>query len=65
MGNKQTKKVDNTGVVNNNITMNVYSLEIIVLLSVIVAIKALEFAYLVYYKHKRHLKKVYSNRPPV
>lgn len=57
------KKVDQTGEVNNNITVeatvDATSLEIVVLLSIICVIKVLEFIYLVFKAYNRGLKKKY------
>lgn len=68
MGSTQTKDeqktVDTTGQVNNNVviqeTVDVYSSEIVLLLSVIVVLKLIEFLCYVYMQHARKMKKKYS-----
>lgn len=57
----EKKTVDSTGTVNNNVVVNgevdVSSLEIIILLGIICAIKILEFIYFVYGRHYHNIKK--------
>lgn len=57
----ETKKVENTGTNNNNITLqgtvDIYSFELVVLVSIICVIKIVEFVYFVYYKHIKNIKK--------
>lgn len=66
MGKGQSKEIDSTGTVNNNViltnTVNVYSQELVYLLAVLVALKILEIMIFMYLKHKRHLKMDYMNR---
>lgn len=62
----ETKVADSTGTVNNNILLNpvpIQSREIVILLSIICGIKALELAMYVYREHKKFLKKRYVNNP--
>lgn len=60
----EEKKVDATGQVNNQIqisdTVNVYSIEIVILLLGILLIKIFEVACYIYVNHNRRLKKKYS-----
>jgi len=57
----QVKGVDSTGVVNNNLQLegpiDIHSLEIIVLLSVITILKIVEFIFFLYAQHQRKHKK--------
>lgn len=68
MGKNQSKKIESTGTVNNNViltntdTVNVYSQELVFLMAALVALKILEIIIFMYLKHKRHLKKDYMNR---
>lgn len=58
---KETKTIDTTGNVNNNVVINdqvnIYSQEITGLLAVICVLKIIEFIYFIYTKHYRHIKK--------
>lgn len=61
----QVKGVDSTGVVNNNVQLegpiDIHSIEIIVLLSIICILKCIEFAFFLYSHHqKKHKKRVLS-----
>lgn len=67
---KQTKAIDTNGQVNNNVVIgkfdgeiNVYSIEIVVLLGIICLIKIIEFVYFVYRRHYQNIKKRVSDHP--
>lgn len=61
---KETKAIDSNGQVNNNVVIgkisgevDVYSIEIVVMLGIICAIKLLEFIYFVYQRHYQKIKR--------
>lgn len=62
---QQTKTIESTGHVNNNFvvqeTEDVYSMEIVILLSLLCLLKTLEFISFLYIKYKQSLKKKYSH----
>lgn len=64
--NSKTDEINSTGTVNNNVivndTVNIYSKEIVYLLIAILALKMFEIVIFIYFKHRRHLKKVYESR---
>lgn len=65
---ENTKAIDQTSTVNNNVSVNgevdVYSIEIVVLLGIICALKIIEFIYFIYQRHYRNVKKRWTNGPP-
>lgn len=60
----ETKTIEASGQVNNNVviqeTEDVYSMEIVVLLSLLCALKILEIAMFLYNKYRQQMKKKYS-----
>lgn len=61
---KEAKAVESTGHVNNNLVIgkvsgevDVYSIEIVILLGIICAIKIIEFIYFVYRRHYQNVKR--------
>lgn len=62
----EKKTVDSTGTINNNVVVNgevdVTSLEIIILLGIICAIKIMEFIYFIYRRHYQNVKKRVSTQ---
>lgn len=70
MGKTESKeeKIEISGAVNNNViltntdTVNVYSKELVYLVAGMLFMQVVQFLALIYLKHKRHLKKVYTNR---
>lgn len=58
---EEKKTIDSTGSVNNNVVVNgevdVNSMEVIILLGVICAIKIFEFIYFLYRRHYRNIKR--------
>lgn len=67
----ETKTIESTGHVNNNLviqeTEDVYSMEIVILLSVLCILKILEIGIYLYTKYKQQMKKKYTQaaRPNV
>lgn len=67
MGSKESKTVDSTGAVNNNLVLenegfDIYSFELALLLLIIVIIKMVKLFVMLYQMHKRSLRKTYANR---
>lgn len=72
MGGSQTKEaktVESTGHVNNNLVIgkvngevDVYSIEIVILLGIICVIKVIEFIYFMYRRHYQNVKRHLSPR---
>lgn len=64
---KEHKTVDTTGNVNNNLVIggqvDVFSIEIIVLLGIICIIKTIELIYFLYSKNYHRMKKRIVERP--
>lgn len=62
----EKKTVDSTGTINNNVVVNgevdVTSLEIVILLGIICAIKIMEFIYFIYKRHYQNVKKRVSTQ---
>lgn len=62
----ENKTVDATGVVNNNLILNekinIYSVELVVLMSIICVLKAIKLGLTIYLSMKRNIKKTYANR---
>lgn len=60
-----TKVVDSTGTVNNNVVVSepvpIENRTILILIWVICVVKVLEFVWLIYRKHHKSLKKKYAN----
>lgn len=60
------KTVDATGAINNNIIMtedkpiDVYSSELVILISILVALRSAEFIYFIYRAHQRKMKRKYQ-----
>lgn len=67
MGNTKSVKTDNAGVITNNVvvddTVSIENDHMVILLSVIAAIKVLELIYTLYRHHRRSLRKKYANAP--
>lgn len=63
----EKKTVDSTGTVNNNVVIggevDVFSVEIVVLLGIICIIKMIEFIYFIYNRHYRRMKKHFVDQP--
>lgn len=61
---EEKKTVDSTGEVNNNVvvqeTVDVYSSEMVILLSILCILKIIELGCYLYTTHNRNLKKKYS-----
>lgn len=63
---EESKVVDTNGAINNNVVLqegqplNVFSYELIILLSIICLIRIIEFGYFVYRMNARRLKKKYT-----
>lgn len=64
----ETKTIDTTGNVNNNVVINdqvnIYSREITGLLAIICVLKIIEFIYFIYTKHYRRIKKHLTQQSP-
>jgi len=64
--NEEKKQIENDGQINNEVVIQdvveIYNLEIVVLLLIIVALKIVEFIYFVYRIHVQKIKKRYQNR---
>lgn len=66
--NSKEEKIESSGTVNNNViltqedTINIYSRELVYLLAALIALKVFEIIMVIYYKHRRHLKKMYQSR---
>lgn len=62
---QETKTIESTGHVNNNAviqeTEDVYSMEIVILLSILCALKILEIGIFLYSKYKQQMKKKYMS----
>lgn len=60
----EEKTVDATGNVNNNVVIggrvDIYSLDIIILLGIICILKIIEFVYFIYNKHYKKMKKRFN-----
>lgn len=60
----EKKTIESTGQVNNNVviqeTEDVYSMEIVILLSLLCALKILEISIFLYNKYKQQMKKKYT-----
>lgn len=71
MGSSESKEehktVDTTGNVNNNLVIggevDVFSIEIVILLGIICAIKIIEFVYFLYNQKYKKIKKRIAERP--
>lgn len=65
----EEKTVDATGNVNNNVVIggpvDVYSLDIVILLGIICFLKITEFIYFIYTKHYRNMKKRINQQLPM
>lgn len=65
-GSSEEQTIDNTGEVNNNVIVSnpvdIRSEEVVTLLSIICALKMLEFAYICFKAYQRHLKKKYQQQ---
>lgn len=66
----EQKTVDTTGNVNNNVVIgrvsgevDVYSVEIVILLGIICAIKLIEFIYFIYQRHYHKIKRHVNDQP--
>lgn len=61
---QETKTIESSGQVNNNVviqeTEDVYSMELVILLSLLCALKILEIGIFLYNKYKQQMKKKYS-----
>lgn len=62
---KEDKKVDNNGSINNVIlaedqSVNIYSIELIVLIGILVVLRIIEFAYFIYRKCQKSMKRKYT-----
>lgn len=64
----EDKTVESTGTVNNNVVIggqvDVFSIEIVVLLGIICALKVIEFIYFIYNRYYRRMKKRFIDQPP-
>lgn len=69
---KESKVIESAGHVNNNVLIgkvtgevDVYSIEIVILLGIICAIKIIEFIYFIYRRHYQNIKKHVNDQPRV
>lgn len=63
-----TKDIDNNGAINNNVILredapvyNVYSVELITLIGILVILRIVEFAYFVVKRYRLTIKKKYGS----
>lgn len=67
MGTTNSKNADNNGEIVNNViiedTVNIENKQIVLLLTIIAAVKILEFLYTIYKDHRRGLRKKYLETP--
>lgn len=65
----EAKPVDNTGTVTNSVTLNsgerqdVFSIELILLVAILVALRIAEFMYFLNRIHNKKMKKKYATNP--
>lgn len=62
----QKKTTDNSGTVNNNVVVSgepvdIFSIELIILVGILVILRIIEFAYFMYRCNQRRLKKKYTS----
>lgn len=61
---QETKTIESSGQVNNNVviqeTEDVYSMELVILLSLLCALKILEMGIFLYNKYKQQMKRKYT-----
>lgn len=64
----EDKTIDTNGNVNNNVvveeSVNIYSFEIIALLTIICIIKIIELACYLYVRHEKKIKRKYAGQIP-
>lgn len=64
----ESKTIDSNGAVNNNIVLqedqsiNIHSIELLILLGILVILRTIEFGYFICRIHQRKLKKKYTSR---